>query len=308
MVQYLGIPHAMRMAYSNNPNLPKVRMDAVRLVRSGWSMTDVALHLGYTQGAVSKWMQRASEDLRAKIIPTASSRPSHHPYELPEHIIATIIEYRKRYRRGAEVLHELLRRDGIVTSLSSVKRTLKRNELTYPSKWKKWHAYPPRPAPETPGMLVEVDTIHDGAPERRLYIYTLIDVCSRWAYAVPVLHIGATPSIRFVKDAVAVSPFPFRTIQSDHGSEFSAWFTAGIGRTGLDHRHSRVRTPNDNAHLERFNRTIQDECLNRVARSMTSWRKEIPEYLDWYNGRRPHLALEMKSPNDILKLFQAIEL
>lgn len=289
------------MAYSNNPNLPRVRMGAVRLVRSGWSTVKVARHLGFSQSAIVKWVARASEDRRAQTVPTQSSRPYHHPHELAPDVVSAILEYREKYRRGAEVLQYLLARDGIAVSLSSVKRTLRRNHLTYPSQWKKWHQYPLRPLPESPGILVEIDTIHDGIPENRLYIYTLLDVCSRWAYAIPALHINTHQSLRFVDAGRAQAPFAFATLQSDHGSEFSKWFTKRILERGMAHRHSRVRTPNDNAHLERFNRTIQEECLARVPRTLRSWQRAIPEYLHWYNEKRPHLGLEMKSPIDIIK-------
>jgi transposase InsO family protein len=291
----------MYMAYSNNPHLPRVRMEAVRLVRSGWSTVKVARHLGFSQSAVVKWMARASEDLRARVIPTQSSRPYRHPHELAPDIVEAILAYRAQYQRGAEVLQELLRRDGIAVSLSSVKRTLKRNQLTYPSRWKKWHQYPPRPIPEAPGMLVEIDTIHDGAPEDRLYMYTLLDVCSRWAYAIPALRINTHRSLRFVDGARGIAPIDFATLQSDHGSEFSKWFTKRIVERGMAHRHSRVRTPNDNAHLERFNRTIQEECIARVPRTLRAWQRAIPEYLEWYNEKRPHLGLDMKTPIDIIK-------
>lgn len=262
----------MYMAYSRNPHLPRVRMEAVRLVRSGWSTVKVARHLGFSQSAVVKWVARAPDDRRMQTIPTRSSRPHHHPLELSPEIVRAIIAYRMRYRRGAEVLQELMRRDGMLVSLSSVKRTLRRNELTYPSKWKRRHQYPLRPTSEAPEMLVEIDTVHDGAPEERLYVYTtLLDVYSRWAYAIPALHINTHQSLRFVDASCAMAPFEFATLQSDHGSEFSKWFTKRIMERGMAHRHSRIRQLNDNAHLERFNRTIQEECLARVPRTLRSW-------------------------------------
>lgn len=293
----------MYMPYSNHPERPRVRMNAVRLVRSGWSTRKVARHFGFDHSAIVRWMQVAPADRRKRVIPTHSSRPHHHPNELAPEIVEAIVAYRKKYERGAEVLRELLRQDGILVSLSSVKRTLQRNELAYPSKWKKWHQYPPRPLPERPGILVEIDTVHIGTPEERVYLYTLLDVCSRWAYAIPVLRINTHKSVRFVEAAQIISPFGFHTIQSDHGSEFSKWFTKRIVERGLSHRHSRIRTPNDNAHLERFNRTIQDECLRRIPNDFHIWRKEIPEYLDWYNEQRPHLGLNMKTPIEMVRSY-----
>jgi transposase InsO family protein len=188
-------------------------------------------------------------------------------------------------------------------SLSSVKRVLRRYGCTRYSKWKKWHQYPERPKAEKPGILVQIDTIWDGISADRLYLYTLLDVCSRWGYAWPVQRIAAGASVRFIQSARQSAPFSFQTLQSDHGSEFSKWFTKRMQTTGLSHRHSRVRTPSDNGHLERFNRTIQEECLSQVPRSLRSWRREIPRYLNYYNTERPHMALGMKTPLEVLRSY-----
>lgn len=283
-------------------------MDAVRLVRSGWSTVKVARHFGYSQSAVAKWVKRAPYNRMARVIPTRSSRPRHHPSELSSETAHAIVEYRRRYHRCAFFLHHMLRKDGYDVSLSSVKRTLARNHMSRFSRWKKWHVYPPRPVPEKPGILVEIDSIVDGPHTDRLYVYTLLDVCSRWAYALPSLRITTHRSLSFVEEARRIAPFSFATLQSDHGSEFSKWFTKRIGERGMAHRHSRVRMPNDNAHLERFNRTLQDECLRRIPKNLRLWRKEIPEYLRYYNTERPHMGLGMKTPMEKLAdLFQAID-
>ena len=256
--------------------------------------------MGYSQSAIVKWVARAPADGRL-VIPTRSSRPWSHPNSLSPELVETILNYRRERDQCAEILHHRLTTDGYQISLSSVKRTLKRNQLTRFSRWKKWHQYPPRPLAEKPGILVEIDTIHDGGHENRLYIYTLLDVYSRWAFALPSLRINTHRSLQFVEMAKSLAPFPFRTFQSDHGPEFSKWFTKRISERDMTHRHSRVRQPNDNAHLERFNRTIQDECLARIPRSLVSWQKEIPEYLRYYNTKRPHMGLQMKTPIDIIK-------
>lgn len=293
----------MYMAYSKNPYLPRVRIQAVALVRQGWSIRKTAKHFGFHHTAVMKWVKRA-EPLRAGLwIPTESSRPHHHPSQLSNEVVEAILDYRKRYKRCAQVLHYLLARDGYEVSLSSVKRTLKRNNCSRFSKWKKWHKYPERPKAEEPGILVQIDTILDGVPQGRLCVYTLLDVCSRWAYALPTDGISTHRSLSFIKEAQEISPFKFSTLQSDHGAEFSKWFTKRINEYGLSHRHSRVRTPSDNGHLERFNRTIQEECLRRIPRSLRSWKKEIPEYLLWYNTERPHMALDMKSPLEVVRSY-----
>lgn len=286
-----------------NPHLPRLRMQAAQLViRDGWSTRQAARYTGYNQSTIVRWANKAQHTNRL-IIPTESSRPYSHPNALPEYMIRRILELRRERNQCAEILHHRLIREGIVISLSSVKRVLKRNGLTRFSQWKKWHQYPERPMPEKPGILVEIDTIIDGAHTDRLYVYTLIDVCSRLAYALLCVRINTHKSLLMVEQARLAMPFNFQTIQSDHGAEFSKWFTKRITERGMAHRHSRVRTPNDNAHLERFNRTLQEECLMIVPRSLRSWQKEIPEYLRYYNEERPHMGLNMKTPTEMMQSY-----
>ena len=277
-------------------------MEAVLLVRQGWSARKVARHLGFHHTAVLKWLKKANH-LRSGPISTLSSRPHHHPNQLSDDAVKAILDYRRKYRRCAQVIYYLLRKDGYQVSLSSVKRTLKRYQCSRFSKWKKWHKYPQRPQALKPGILVQIDTIWDGYVKDRLYSYTLLDVFSRWAYAFPVNRISAKGSVLFIKEAQYLSPFKFQTIQSDHGSEFSKHFTKQLTYKGYIHRHSRIRTPSDNGHLERFNRTLQEECLSQIPRSLRSWRKEIPEYLLWYNTKRPHMGLNMKTPMEVVTSY-----
>ncbi|OGM98671.1 MAG: hypothetical protein A2649_00720 [Candidatus Yanofskybacteria bacterium RIFCSPHIGHO2_01_FULL_41_26] len=107
-------------------------------------------------------------------------------------------------------------------------------------------------------------------------MYTIIDLYSRWAYAEVVEKIGASQSVLFVKHAQEKAPFQFEMAQTDHGPEFSIWFTHELKRVGIKHRHSRVRQSNDNAHIERFNRTIQEECLDQIVQSIQSFKKSNP--------------------------------
>ena len=132
-------------------------------------------------------------------------------------------------------------------------------------------------------------------------MYTLIDLYSRWAYAEVVEKIGARESVKFMRDAQGRSPFKFEMIQTDHGSEFSTWFTHGLLGKGTSHRHSRVRKPNDNAHIERFNRTIQEECLDRTTHTVPDFRKAIKSYLSYYNNERIHMGINYQTPMEVLR-------
>lgn len=287
----------MYMAYNTNPKMPRVRMDAVKLVRSGWSQAKVARHLGYPQGTISKWVKKAPKDGR-KNIPTMSSRPHHSPQALPELIVDAIVLERKKRNRCAEVVHDGLKKKAIIVSLSSVKRTLERQGLVKKrSPWKRWHDTFPRPIVYKPGDLLQIDTIHiQPRGGEKFYVYTLIDLFSRFTYAKVVWHINTHESLKFVQEAQQAAGFSFLVIQSDNGQEFSSWFTEHIGIMNIAHRHSRVRKPNDNAHVERFNRTLEEECLDRVRKSFPSYQDAIRGYLLYYNGERSHMGINFLTP------------
>lgn len=293
------------MAYTTNPHLPCVRMQAVKFVQQGWSIRRTARHLGFAHNTVLNWTKRRPEYgwHGQLVIPTRSSKPHHHPRELSFDTVSRILSLRQERNQCAEIIHYRLKQENIPVSLSSVKRVLKRYGCTKYSRWKRWHKYSERPLASNPGILVEIDTIWTSIPENRLYVYTLIDVCSRWAHALPCEKINTYKSLNFIRQARNVSPFEFKTLQTDHGSEFSKYFTKQMLARGLTHRHSRVRTPSDNGHLERFNRTLQEECLNRIARSLRAWQKAIPEYLHYYNTERPHMGLNMQTPMQVVRSY-----
>ena len=306
MVQYLRITlrYGMDMPYITNPHLPRLRLEAARLVlKEGWSTREVARHTGFNQSSIVRWVNYLRLNHVGHTIPTQSSRPHHHPKQLSRELVATILSYRRKHQRCAEVLHYLLQKDGITVSLSSVKRTLQRAGVTRYSKWKKWHRYEPRPMPKKPGLLVEIDTIVDGPHTDRLYIYTMIDVCSRWSYAAPLESISAQASWEFVQSALSVLPFSLQMLQSDHGAEFSKHFSKQLLAHDIAHRHTHIRSPTENGHLERFNRTIQEECLNRVPKTLQAYRKAIPEYLEFYNTERPHMGIEMQTPLEVMRSY-----
>lgn len=293
----------MYMPYTTNPHMPAVRRDAVRLVcYRDWSVRKVARYIGVEPSTVSRWT-KLDPTGGWQIIPTQSSRPHHHPSALTEKVVLRILEIRAERHQCAEIIHWRLKSEGVAVSLSSVKRVLRRHGLSRFSKWKKWHQYPPRPVPEKPGILVQVDSVMDGIPAHRLSAYALIDLCSRWAYAAPTERISTHQSLRFIDQAQRKSPFKFKTLQSDNGSEFSKYFTTQLEARDFVHRHSRVRRPTDNGHVERFIRTLQEGCLNRISRNFQSWQREIPEFIRYYNTERPHMALGMRTPLEVLRSY-----
>lgn len=295
------------MAYTINPNLPRLRAKAVDMViKEHKSIRHVARYYGFNPSTVSRQLKKVPE-LGCHEIPTKSSRPHNHPNQLSKEIIKRIIELRISTKgRCSEVIHRMLINEGINISLNSVKRTLDRKRLLKKrSPWKRYHISIERPKIAIPGDLIQLDTIHIMKNEKqRIYVYTLIDVYSRWCFAFAVDRINTSKTIEFLKQARRKASFKFNCVQSDHGSEFSQHFSE---RINIIHRHSRVRRPNDNAHLERFNRTLQDELLDYLPKDVNIINRYLPRYLKYYNEERLHLGINLKTPSQMItKCCQAI--
>lgn len=288
----------MNMPYTINENLPRIRADAVRMVRRGASTRKVARHFGYSQSAVAKWCKKA-DIVVGRRIETQSSRPHHHPRSLSKEIVARVIATRMEYKRCSEVTHEYLKREGTTVSLSSVKRILGRYRLLKKrSKWKRFRRYPPRPDVLQPGDLVEFDTVHLGRPGHKKYVYTALDVYSRYGFAMTSDDVNCRMSVRFLKQVF--KEFPCRVVQTDNGSEFGLFFSDAVKRVGAYHRHIHPRSPNENGHLERFNRTIQEEPL---ALGLDLSSTGVAKYLTHYNEKRLHMGLKFKTPKDMLQVI-----
>ncbi|PJA68167.1 hypothetical protein CO157_00795 [Candidatus Peregrinibacteria bacterium CG_4_9_14_3_um_filter_49_12] len=125
----------------------------------------------------------------------------------------------------------------------------------------------------------------------------------RYAPAYNTLSPGQVPNSTSAVSVGEASTFTVRMLQSDHGAEFSKHFSKQLLAHDIAHRHIHVRSPAENGHLERFNRTIQEECLNRIPKTLKAYRKAIPEYLEFYNTERPHMGLEMLTPLKVMQSY-----
>ncbi|MCM8773061.1 MAG: integrase core domain-containing protein, partial [Candidatus Omnitrophica bacterium] len=78
-------------------------------------------------------------------------------------------------------------------------------------------------------------------------------------------------------------------------------------RKSLLHYWTRVRTPKDNAEVERFIRTIEEEFLElgNYTDDVELFNKNLVEYLIEYNFTRPHQSLGYDTPiNFLMKKFE----
>jgi len=284
----------IHMPYTTNPHIPRIRREAAQLVYKGWSTRKVARHFGFSQSVIVKWYKK-SKLYGYHPIPTKSSRPQSHAHQLKKEIVDRIVALRKEHGRTSEVVHQQLKNEGIIVSLNSVRRTIDRAGLMKKrSHLKRWHPPVNRPIPLKPGDLVQMDTVHRMIDKKkRLYVFTLIDVYSRWVYAKAYEKMSGRRSIEFVTEAEHTASFQFDMLQSDHGPEFSMWFVEQMKK---NHRYTRIGKPNDNAHIERFNRTLQEECLDKIPTDVKKINCALKQYLQYYNHERLHLGISLRTP------------
>lgn len=271
------------------------------MVRSGKSTREVARYFGYAQSTIVKWRKRApARFVQNGILPTFSSRPHHSPRRTPRDLEARIIDARQKTGRCAEVVCVHLKNEGLVVSLSTVKRVISRYGcLKKRSPWKGKRTYPIRPDIEKQGDLVQMDTIHFADKYgKRTYVYTALDVFSRYGFAMRSHKANCERSISFLKKARAYFPFPIACIQTDNGPEFGLHFTDTVTRSGMMHRHNHPRSPNENGHLERFNRTLQEEIGRHGLCIFVP--EDITAFLKHYNHERLHMGINFKTPHQML--------
>jgi len=107
---------------------------------------------------------------------------------------------------------------------------------------------------------------------------------------------------RFLGRAIRSNRCTPRYIVCDKGRQF--WcrgFKRWCKRRGIRPRYGRIGEPASIALVERFIRSMKQECTRwiLVPLSLEAMRRELRLYASWYNTVRPHTALEGKTPQEV---------
>lgn len=151
--------------------------------------------------------------------------------------------------------------------------------------------------PEHPGHCIALDSIELRADSSRRYVITCIDLHSHFAWAWATRSHASAAASQFFRLIQAVFPFAIEAVLTDNGSEFQRHFATALA----DHLFTHWHIPRMNAHCERFNRTIQEECIDYhydllFLDELTDFNLELLRYLAWYNLERPHFNLTQPIP------------
>ena len=316
------------MAYYRGKDIEKSRGNAMQeVILEKRSVAQVARRFGKNRSTIYRWIKkwrmqqnvllenpgRPSRPLGKAFrwqyvkwnIPTLSSAPKTHPNALNENIVATILRVRQCKYECAEIIHYKLAKEGINVSLSSIKRVIKRNELWRRKRRYRWNEK--RPLPTAPGELIQTDTVHYVNPldHSKMYIYTVIDLYTRMAYAKISPNLSEKGAAETIFEAQEYMQFSFKMVQSDNGAEFQKHFQGRLNSKGIKTRHSRVRHPNDDAHIERFNRTLRKECIGQYNpnKNIKFINSKLNRFIRYYNYDRIHLGIGLKTPYEVLQRY-----
>jgi len=91
-------------------------------------------------------------------------------------------------------------------------------------------------------------------------------------------------------------------IITDNGSQYiSKDFAEYLKLVGLQHVRTSIAYPQSNGKIERYHRTIHEECLSTKSLiNLDDARKQVADYIDYYNTKRLHSSLFYLTPDDFL--------
>jgi putative transposase len=251
--------------------------------------------VGYLQDAYCISQRRA-----CRVIPISRKAVWYTPQRpvRDEELVARMKQLGEQYPRyGYLMLHELLRREGLVENR-------KRTYRIYTELGMQVRTRVPLDVPTRANQRWSLDFVHDQlADSRRIRVLNVVDDYSRVCVGQLVdLSISGERMARCLDELSRGRGLP-NCIVMDNGPEMtSKAMFLWSQRTGVKLHFIQPGKPTQNAFVESFNGRFRDGCLNQHwFQSLADARQIIDEWRDHYNRIRPHSALNYRSPADYEK-------
>ena len=147
---------------------------------------------------------------------------------------------------------------------------------------------------------------------KRKYLFVAIDRATRMVYVELRDTKTATDAREFLKGVSERFPFKIQKVLTDNGKEFT---NKVFGQTstnkihefdglcqslGIEHRLTKVRRPQTNGMVERFNGRIADILKTHHFQSGKELEHTLLRYVDLYNNHLPQANLNCKTPHQVM--------
>ncbi len=285
----------------------------------GEKTTKKAFGVGRNTIFVWKKRLRMSRNSISSLIPTPTTPKTKRVMETHPKVVAYIKLLREEHvRLGKEKIKPLLdeyclKEDLPIIQESTIGKVIKRNNYFFQKSGKIYHnpshkfaqakrkkrdriKRPPRP--ESFGYM-EMDTVIKFVDGVRVFFLTAIDVKLRFAFSLPYTKLTSGVTVDFFKKLQFVYPIQITTIQTDNGLEFLGDFEAYLKQQHIHQVFIYPRCCKINGTIERFNRTIQEEFIDEnlhLFHDPKLFSSKLIEYLLFYNTKRVHKSLGLKTP------------
>lgn len=278
------------------------------VISDGETVTDVAARFGVTRKTIHAWLAKY-EAGGLENLKDGSHRPRSCPHQIGSLVEVEIARMRTTHPSWGprRLAYELAKLD-ITVSESAVYRALVRLNLIDPTgrrrrdrKWKRWER-------GTPMELWQMDVVGGFvlADGTRAKVLSGVDDHSRFCVSA---HLMVRESSRNVCEGLAKAlrahGVPVQ-ILTDNGKVFTGRFNRPpvevlfdrvCRENGIEHLLTQPRSPTTTGKIERFHRAIRTEFrTDRVFASLAAAQAELDEWIDDYNTKRPHQALDMVVP------------
>lgn len=208
----------------------------------------------------------------------------------------------ERPRRGFWKCYKLLRRRGYGWNHKRVYRVYCAMNLNHQRRAKRRlpeRVRQPLSVPQGPNQVWSADFVSDALYcGRRFRTFNIIDDFNREGVHIEIdTSLTALRLIRVFEQVQAERGLP-RVLRVDNGPEFlGEVFTQWAADHGMAIQYIQPGKPNQNAYVERFNRTYREEVLDvYLFASLEQVREATYWWLIDYNEQRPHDALGDRTP------------
>jgi putative transposase len=164
----------------------------------------------------------------------------------------------------------------------------------------------PLQVPENINEVWSMDFMHDQLSDQRSYrLFNVIDDHNREALGIEVdLSLPTERVIRSLDQIIEWRGKP-AAIRSDNGPEYiSHKLRKWAHKKGISLWYIQPGKPQQNAYVERFNRTVRYDLLSQgIFETIEEIQCKATNYMWHYNNERPNMAIGGMTPNQ--KLLQA---